>query len=286
METESSINILIAEDNDVSRELMSGILRAQGYRIYGAVDGESAIHVVEERNIDLCIVDINMSPKGGFEFVKYLLVKGLKIPVILVTAEQSSNILLEATSLGVERLLQKPVTPDRLIEIVRRMLKQRGLETKPLAVETRESKFLPEQLMQKAIELADRNAKTRHGGPFGAIITDKDGKIVSEGVNGISSRVDPTAHAEVMAIRKAADRLGKADLSECILYCSSAPTMMGQALIASVGIHTVYYGLSHDEISAVREQKPRPETSYKQLGHDQALAMFKSWQEQKEKVAD
>ena len=271
------INILIAEDNDVSREMMSGILRMQGYRVYGAIDGESAIKVIQDRAIDLALVDVNMAPSGGFEFVKYLVAKGLKTPVVLVTANDSSDVLMQASALGVVKVIQKPFEPDRMLQTVHRILKRQGLNPAPLAVETHETNHTPEVLMQKTIELASRNAQTKMGGPFAAIVASTKGKILGEGASGKSSRVDPTAHAEVMAIRKAADRLGKADLSECVIYCSSEPTMMGRALIISTGIKKVYYGLSQDEIGKYKTKATGAEPEYAQLGHDEALAMFKSW---------
>jgi tRNA(Arg) A34 adenosine deaminase TadA/CheY-like chemotaxis protein len=287
MSDEGFINILIAEDNDVSREMMAAVLRNQGYRIYGAIDGESAIKVVEDREIDLAFVDVNMTPRGGFEFIKYLVVKGINLPVILVTSDESSDILVEANSLGVKRVIQKPVQPDLLIQIAQRLLKQKGMNPKPLAVTTTNSKLSPDDLMKKAIMLADKNAKSKRGGPFGAIVADESGKILGEGMNGITSRVDPTAHAEIMAIRNAADKLGRADLSDCVLYCSSEPTMMGRALINSVGIQKVYYGLSHTEMSSVKSaKKPMTKPDYVQLGHDDAMAMFKSWEQLKDKIAD
>lgn len=290
------INILIAEDNEVSREMMAGILRAQGYRTLGAIDGSSAIKVIEDHEIDCALVDLNMAPKGGFDFVKFLMLNNIKIPVIIVTADDSSDLLVKANEYGVKRVLHKPIEPQRLIETVTRVLRQQGLNPKPMAVTAYESTFTPEQLMQHAVDLADRNAKTRRGGPFGAVVADSQGRIVGEGVNGITSRVDPTAHAEVMAIRQAAEKLGKADLSDCVLYCSSEPTMMGQALIISVGIPRVYFGLSHDEIRAIRarEDKVRAElgkkrtmeTIYEQIGHDAAMKMFRRWEAQDEKISD
>lgn len=285
MSQTSFINILIAEDNDVSREMMSSILRTQGYKVFGAIDGESAIKVVDERPIDLALVDINMSPRSGFDFIKHLLVKGLDIPVVIVTGDDSSHILMEATAFGVVQVIQKPIDPDKLLQVVFRILKRRGLNPQPLAVTTKETKFSPMDLMQKAIALADRNAKSKRGGPFGAVVADTDGRILGEGVNGITSRVDPTAHAEVMAIRQAADKLGRSDLSDCVLYCSSQPTMMGQALIASVGIKTVYFALTNEEVRSIRK-KDQEKIAFKQIAHAEALAMFQNWQAQKEKVAD
>lgn len=280
------INILIAEDNDVSRELMAGILKTQGYRILGAVDGDSAIDVVRKNDVDVALVDINMAPKGGFEFVKYLVVKGLDIPVVIITSDSSSDILMQANDLGVTRVLQKPVDPVKLQELVYRILKRKGLNPQPLAVDEHQIAHPPEEIMKMVIDLADGNAKSARGGPFGAIVTDAKGAVLGRGVNGVSSRIDPTAHAEVMAIRQAAEKIGKADLSECVLYCSSEPTMMGKSLVLSVGIQKVYYGLSHGDVGEIRTRAKTADPQYIQLGRDEALEMFRSWEAQDKKVSD
>lgn len=292
----NNINILIAEDNEISRELMSSILSTQGYTIIPASDGEAAIQATKEHVIALALVDLNMEPKGGFEFVKYLVTHGIKLPVVIITADDSSDILIRATELGVTRVLQKPVEPDRLISVAQHVLKRYGHNLNIEPVITRSLQYSHDQLMQRAIDLAERNAKTRKGGPFGAVIADSQGKILSEGTNGITSRVDPTAHAEIMAIRKAVEKLGQSDLSDCLLYCSSEPTMMGQALIISVGIRHVYYGLSHKEINIIRSRenkvraeltnKEQKETQYTQLGHDDAMIMFERWKALDNKLDD
>lgn len=292
----NDINILIAEDNEISRELMSSILSTQGYNIIPASDGEAAINATKKHTIDLALVDLNMEPKGGFEFVKYLVTHGINLPVVIITADDSSDILIRANELGVTRVLQKPVEPDRLISVAQHVLKRYGHNISAIAVTRHDLRYSHDQLMQRAIELAKRNAKTKKGGPFGAVVTDAQGQILGEGTNGITSRVDPTAHAEIMAIRKAAEKLGRADLSDCILYCSSEPTMMGQALIISVGIKHVYYGLSHKEINIIRshENKVRAElgntenkdTQYTQIGHDDAMTMFERWQAMDDKLED
>ncbi len=276
MSEQSFINILVAEDNDVSRDMMMGILRAQNFNTYGAIDGETAIKVIEDRNIDMALVDVNMAPKGGFEFVKYVVAKGLKIPVVIVTASDSADLLMEASSLGVAKVIQKPVEPQRLIQTVNRILKRQGLNPSPLAVEGHVTNYTSEELMDQTIELAANNAREKRGGPYAAIVATKDGKVLGTGANGRASRVDPTAHAEVMAIRHAAEKLGKSDLENCILYCSSQPTRIGEALIASVGIGEVYYGLSHEDTSQVKTHKQVCEPVYKQLCHNHALEMFKA----------
>ncbi len=278
MAQDAYITILVAEDNDVSREMMMSILKTQGYKTIGAVDGASAIEVIQNNSVDMALVDINMAPKGGFDFCRYLLVNGIKLPVVIVTADDSSDMLRQANDLGVRRVLQKPIKPERLLETVSRVLKQLGLNPQPLAVDAYDTVFSPEQLLQHTIDLADKNAQSGKGGPFAAVVADKDGHILGEGTNGSTSRVDPTAHAEVMAIRLAAEKLDRTDLADCTLYCSSEPTMMGKALIASVGIIRVYYGLSHSDIGQMRESVRPVETAYEQMGKDAALKMFKRWE--------
>ena len=290
------ISILVAEDNDISRELMCAVLKTQGYNVVPATDGEDAIQKIKHQDIDLALVDLNMEPKGGFEFVKYLVVHGISLPVVIVTADDSSDILMRANELGVSRVLQKPVEPERLTGTIQRLLKRYGHNLNYIASQSHTSSYTPDQLMQRAIELAERNAKTRNGGPFGAVVANSKGEILGEGVNGITSRIDPTAHAEIMAIRQAAEKLGQSDLKDCTLYCSSEPTMMVQALIISVGIGHVYYGLSHQDIAelrtkdaAVRESfsgKKPVDVSYTQISHVHAMTMFQRWKDMNEKLSD
>jgi tRNA(Arg) A34 adenosine deaminase TadA/CheY-like chemotaxis protein len=276
------ITILIAEDNDMTRDVMSSLLQAQGYKTIGARDGSSAIEMVQAEKCDMAIVDINMAPSGGFEFVKYLNANGIKMPVVIITADDTSDMLVEANNLGVARVLQKPVLPDRLIDTISRILKKHGFQTGALASETRAIVHRPEELMARAIEIAKTNHTSGRGGPFGAIVADEDGKVISEGRNGRASRSDPLAHAEVMAIRQAAEALGRTSLMDCTLYISSEPTDVGKALIKSVGIQKVYVALSRAELAAAFSgaQKaggtPPADPSYESLGTDAATEMFKT----------
>lgn len=292
MSDQKYINVLIAEDNKVSREMMVGILKPMDFNIIAVEDGEEAIKVVQEKDVDLAVVDINMSPVGGFEFVKYLLVQGIDCPVVVVTADESSDLLIEATSLGVQRVLQKPIQPKRLSDTVLHLLKRKGLKPDHMGVSAHGSKLSPDQLMAKAIELAERNYTTGKGGPYGAVVANAEGEIIGEGVNGNLSRSDPTAHAEVMAIRQASEKLNSSDLSECILYISSEPTMMGKALIISVGIKKVYLGLSHNEIKTLRAKEEQVRQAmqegsqnapdYEFLGNQNAMDMFQGWIKQRQ----
>ena len=94
--------------------------------------------------------------------------------------------------------------------------------------------------MRKAIALSVANINNG-GGPFGAVIV-KDGKIVSTGVNRVTANTDPTAHAEVTAIRKAAKKLGTFDLKGCEIYTSCEPCPMCLGAIYWAHLDKMYYG--------------------------------------------
>ncbi|MBQ4543688.1 MAG: nucleoside deaminase [Clostridia bacterium] len=98
-----------------------------------------------------------------------------------------------------------------------------------------------DNFMFMANELAKQNVLTNNGGPFGAIVV-KDGVVVGCGNNRVLSSNDPTAHAEVMAIRDACKTLGTYDLTGCELYTSCYPCPMCLSAIVWANIRTVYYG--------------------------------------------
>ncbi|MGK9125383.1 nucleoside deaminase [Olivibacter sp. LS-1] len=79
--------------------------------------------------------------------------------------------------------------------------------------------------LKKAIDLAVTGVKQNKGGPFGCIIV-KDGKIIGKGCNSVTSTIDPTAHAEIVAIRDACKHLGEYQLDDCTLYASCEPCPM------------------------------------------------------------
>src|SRR5215475_7260932 len=97
-----------------------------------------------------------------------------------------------------------------------------------------------EQFMRRAIELAQSGADSNVGGPFGCVVV-KDGKIVAEGCNQVTSTNDPTAHAEVVAIRKACTALGAFQLDGCEIYTSCEPCPMCLGAIYWVRPAGFYY---------------------------------------------
>ena len=106
------------------------------------------------------------------------------------------------------------------------------------------------EYMKIAKELANENLKTNAGGPFGACIV-KDGKIIGKGSNHVLANNDPTAHAEVMAIRDACKNINSYDLSDCELYTSCYPCPMCLSAIIWANIKKVYYGNTKEDAADI-----------------------------------
>lgn len=103
------------------------------------------------------------------------------------------------------------------------------------------------KFMQIAKENADKGILNNEGGPFGAVIVDENNNIISNGNNQVLNQKDPTAHAEIVAIREACKKLNTYDLSNCTLYTSCEPCPMCLSAIIWANIKKVYYGCTkHD----------------------------------------
>ena len=95
--------------------------------------------------------------------------------------------------------------------------------------------------MKIAKENADKGIANKEGGPFGAVIVNKEGNIIANGNNKVLINKDPTAHAEIVAIREACKALNTNDLSKCILYTSCEPCPMCLSAIIWANIKEVYF---------------------------------------------
>lgn len=150
-----------------------------------------------------------------------------------------------------------------------------------------------EFIMRGAITLSIENVKNG-GGPFGAIIV-KDGKIVSAGRNSVTTTNDPTAHAEIVAIREAAKQLGTFDLSGCEIYTSCEPCPMCLGAIYWARLDKVYYGntkedaekIGFDDSFIYNEMALKPENrklkSERILPYE-AIIAFRHWEEKEDKI--
>ena len=107
-----------------------------------------------------------------------------------------------------------------------------------------------DKYMKIANDLAKNNLITNHGGPFGAVII-KDNKVIGKGANKVLLLNDPTAHAEIMAIRDASKNISSYDLSGCTLYTSCYPCPMCLSAIIWANIKEVYFGNTKEDAAAI-----------------------------------
>lgn len=150
-----------------------------------------------------------------------------------------------------------------------------------------------DQLMREAIRLSEENV-TNGGGPFGAVIA-RHGKIVATGVNRVTANNDPTAHAEVSAIRAACEKLNTFDLSGCEIYTSCEPCPMCLGAIYWAHIDKIYYGNDKDDAKAIDFDDsfiydelalPRGERKLpvEILLDNEAIKAFEMWKNKSDKV--
>jgi guanine deaminase len=148
--------------------------------------------------------------------------------------------------------------------------------------------------MKEAIELARRNIREGRGGPFGTIVV-RDGKILARGTNLVTSTNDPTAHAEIVAIRGACNVLGSFQLDGCEIYTSCEPCPMCLGAIYWARPKAVYFGNTRNDAAQagfddrfLYEELPRSLTERKipmmQFMRDEALVAFREWEEKTDKV--
>jgi guanine deaminase len=148
--------------------------------------------------------------------------------------------------------------------------------------------------MARAIQLSIENVRSGRGGPFGAIVV-QGSEILAEGVNCVTQTNDPTAHAEVTAIREACKKLNSFDLKGCEIYTSCEPCPMCLGAIYWARPDRVYFGntaadaakvgfddsLIYQEIAEPHSQRKIPMI---QMMHEEALEAFRAWDEKPNKV--
>jgi guanine deaminase len=148
--------------------------------------------------------------------------------------------------------------------------------------------------MARAIQLSLESMRSGRGGPFGAVIV-RDGAIIAEGSNQVTSRNDPTAHAEVLAIRKACAKTGRFELADCELYTSCEPCPMCLGAIYWARLARIYFAntaadaaqIGFDDSFIYAQLKvPHAERTIPavQMMRDEALAAFRAWAEKPDKI--
>lgn len=151
------------------------------------------------------------------------------------------------------------------------------------------------ELMRRAINLAEEGMTNNHGGPFGCVIA-KDGAIIAEGYNRVTSTNDPTAHAEVVAIREACKKLGTFQLNGCTLYTSCEPCPMCFGAIYWARPDKVYFACNKKDAAAIAfddqfiydELEKRIEErqiKFINILQEEGIPVFKKWVEKSNKTA-
>ena len=150
------------------------------------------------------------------------------------------------------------------------------------------------KFMKIAIEEALAGMENNDGGPFGAVIV-RNGEIISSAHNQVIKTNDPTAHAEVTAIRKASSTLGKFDLSDCIIYSSCEPCPMCFAAIHWAKIKTLYYGSTRQDAAnidfddqyiydVINGTAKKLQVEVLQIDREESLEAFKEWKIKTDRV--
>jgi guanine deaminase len=148
--------------------------------------------------------------------------------------------------------------------------------------------------MREAIRLSRQKMRANQGGPFGAIIV-RDGKIAGRGWNRVTATNDPTAHAEVTAIRDACKKLKRFHLEDCELYTSCEPCPMCLGAVYWARLKTVFYANTRRDAARIqfddsliyneiRLPIPRRKIRMKPLLRDEALEVFEEWKNKRDKV--
>ncbi len=151
-----------------------------------------------------------------------------------------------------------------------------------------------EDFLQLAIELANQNVSQNNGGPYGAIIV-KNGQVIAGSGNRVTSNLDPTAHAEIMAIREACQTLKDFDLSDCILYSSCEPCPMCLGAIYWARLAQVFYSSNRYDAAAAgfddnfiydefEKQPQQRNLAMNQIRLASAQKPFDLWRSQQDKV--
>src|SRR5436309_8923707 len=149
--------------------------------------------------------------------------------------------------------------------------------------------------MARAIQLSLDNVLSGQGGPFGAVIV-KDSKIIAEGVNRVTIDNDPTAHAEIVVIRKACARLNSFTLKDCEIYTSCEPCPMCLGAIYWAHLSRIYFATHATDASTVGfddlliyREITQPYSTRRipmiQMMREEALAAFRAWEEKPNKIS-
>ena len=153
---------------------------------------------------------------------------------------------------------------------------------------------MEEQWIDRVIELAIKNVRSGQGGPFASVVV-RHGELLAEGTNLVTSTSDPTAHAEIVAIRRACQKLGSFELRGCEIYSSCEPCPMCLGAIYWTRLAHIYYAASKEDASKAGFDDSFIYQEFDRRGDQRTIQMvrvtnpkglnpFQAWEQQPNKV--
>ena len=297
-------HILVVENNDITRKLIVGILNNKGYETYEAKAGDEATAFLA-KPLQLLVLDVENDNIDNIGLLHKLKMSHSRLPVIALSDEADHDAVKERIGVDHVTVMKKPVMPDKLLQSIQGYLLP-GIAAKietetvpaarPLAPDTRDPQAVAdrESFMRRAIDLSQIKMDENCGGPFGAVIV-KGGKIIAEGWNQVTSSNDPTAHAEMVAIRKACHEIGDFNLAGCEIYTSCEPCPMCLAALYWARVDRIYFGNTREdagrigfdddfiysEFGVTEDKRSLP---IKMFLRDEAKIVFDNWMKKTDKT--
>lgn len=301
--SQSKGHILVIEKNDITRKLIVGILNNNGYETYEAVNGNEAGSFLSKELL-LVILDADPDNVENMGFIRKMQMQSRKLPLVAMTEETDREAVRKRLDMPQMSVLEKPVVPEKLINNIEGHLisgiekkisaEVKMAETKPVVTDDAQLKAQRAEFMRRAIDLSQQKMDENCGGPFGAVIV-KNGKVIAEGWNEVTSSSDPTAHAEVQAIRKAAKALGDYSLQGCEIYTSCEPCPMCLASIYWARIDRIFYANTREDAEKIgfdddfiyreftKSEEKRTLPS-RMMMRDEAQIVFSNWMKKGDKT--
>ncbi len=293
MSGESKGQVLVLEPNDITRKLIVSILTKAGYATFEAGKSDDAVGLLA-RKPSLVIMDVEGDGADSFGFLKKMQKDHGKVPLVALAEPGDRDSLQQRINLPRVTFLDKPVNPMMVLSTVENFLvADAALGTVAVGGDT-ELDLKRKQYMRRAIDLSQQKMDENCGGPFGAVIV-KGGQIVGEGWNCVTSTNDPTAHAEMVAIRAAAAATKDFKLEGCEIYTSCEPCPMCLAAIYWARIDKIFYAnhredaerigfddaFLYSEIALPENKRALP--VYRML-REEAKIVFDNWMKKQDKT--
>lgn len=246
--------VLVVDPSDIMRKLICGILVKSGYTVHDAAQADKGVELLSKRP-DLVILDIDDETSDEVAFLRKMKRDYASTPTIALADDHvREEVQKKIENMPKLSFFAKPVRPDALVAQVEALLSE--TEQARAAAEAKKSGAqidIEQQrmgFMRRAIDLSQQKMEENCGGPFGAVIV-RQGKIIGEGWNCVTSTNDPTAHAEMVAIRNATAAIKDFKLEGCDIYTSCEPCPMCLAAIYWARLDKIYYANMREDAEKI-----------------------------------